>query len=192
MHFDFCRNHQADWRLAKNELHLGTKDPEGTSEGNIVKVTRITTRNVVIGPPRCEVNTSGIIQGKVVIPEVGIIQPQGKFCELYRVGVVAVIGKREGNSVPLRLINMQEDTVVLPKKVQKELFSPALIMPEEKIRRSSHQTSTMDPVKWFKQDVEELDTLDQEQFCALVDKYEEQFMTKGWPLGKTGNDKHSI
>ena len=52
-------------------------------------------------------------------------------------------------------------------------------MPEEKIRRTCHQRSTIDPVKWFKQDVQELDTLDHEQFYALVEKYEEQFMTEG-------------
>ena len=65
-------------------------------------------------------------------------------------------------------------------------------MPEEKIRRSSHQMSTMDPVKWFKQDAQEIDTLAQEQFYALVEKYEEQFMTEGRPLGKTSIVKHSI
>jgi len=70
----------------------------------------------------------------VGIPEVGMIQ----FIELHDIGVAAVIGKREGNSVPLRLINMQEDAVVLPKNVQIGLFSPASIMPEEKIRRSCH------------------------------------------------------
>ena len=37
-----------------------------------------------------------------------------------------------------------------------------------------------------------MDMLDQEQFYALVEKYEEQFMTEGWPLGKTGSVKHSI
>ena len=154
---DFCRNHQGEWRWAKDELHLGAKNTEGTSESNTRKVARITTQNVVIVPPQCEVVTSRIIQGKVGIPEVGMIQPQGKFLEFYHVGVAAGIGKREGNSVPLRLINMQEDAVVLPKNMQIGLFSPASIMPEKKIWRSSHQTSTMETVKWFKQNVQELD-----------------------------------
>ena len=34
--------------------------------------------------------------------------------------------------------------------------------------------------------------LDHEQFYALVEKYEEQFITEGQPLGKTGIIKHSI
>ena len=50
----------------------------------------------------------------------------------------------------------------------------------------------MAPVKWFKQDVQESDTLDQEQFYALVEKYKEQFMTEGRPLGKRGIVQHSI
>ena len=74
--FDFFSNQQAEQRWAENELHLGTKNTESTSERNIGKVARITTRNVVIVPPQCEVVTSGIIQGKVGIPEVGMIQPQ--------------------------------------------------------------------------------------------------------------------
>ena len=52
--------------------------------------------------------------------------------------------------------------------------------------------STMDPVKWFKQVLQELDVLDHRQFYALVEKYKEQFMTEGRPLGKTGIVKHSI
>ena len=46
-----------------------------------------------------------------------MIQPQGKFLDLYHIGVAAVIGKWEGNSVSLWLINMQEDAVVLPQNV---------------------------------------------------------------------------
>ena len=49
---------------------------------------------------------------------VGMIQPQGKFLELYHIGVVAVIGKRKGNRVTLQLINMQKDAVMLPKNIQ--------------------------------------------------------------------------
>ena len=50
--------------------------------------------------PRSEIVMVGIIQGKVGIPEVGMIQPQGKFLEEYQLGVAAALGRREGNSVP--------------------------------------------------------------------------------------------
>ena len=76
----------------------------------------------------------GILQGKVGIPEIGMIQPQGKFLEEYQLGVVAAIGRR-GNSVLMHRINMQEETIILQKNVQVGLLSPASIVPEEELRR---------------------------------------------------------
>ena len=105
-------------------------------------------------PPQSEIVTVGIIQGKVGIPEIEMIQPQGKFLEAYQLGVAAAIGRREGNSVPLRL--MQEEAIILQKNVQVGLFSPASIVPEEKLRRSSNQESTLNPVSMFENDLEEL------------------------------------
>ena len=61
---------------------------------------------------------------------------------------------------------MKKDAVVLPENVQIGVFSSAPIIPEEKITRSCHQTSTLDPVKWFKKEVQEMETLDQEQSYA--------------------------
>ena len=83
-------------------------------------------------PTWSEIVTFGIIQGKVGIPEIGMIKPQGKFLEEYQLGVAAAIGRREGNSVPLRLINIQEEGIILQKNVQVRLFSPASIVPEKK------------------------------------------------------------
>ena len=190
--FDFCKAHQAEWKWADDELHLDVKKSSENTTYEKGRVARITTRRVVIVPPRSEIVTVGIIQGKEGIPEIGMIQPQGKFLEEYQLGVAAALGRREGNSVPLRLINMQEKAIILQKNVQVGLFSPASIVPEEKLRRSSNQESTLDPVSMFEKDLEELNPEEQETFYALIKKYGDQFMVEGRKLGKTSIVKHKI
>jgi len=190
--FDFCKAHQAEWKWADDELHLDVKKSSENTAYEEGRVARITTRRVVIVPPRSENVTAGIIQGKEGIPEIGMIQPQGKFLEEYQLGVAAALGRREGNSVPLRLINMQEKAIILQKNVQVGLFSPASIVPEEKLRRSSNQESTLDPVSMFEKDLEELNPEERETFYALIKKYGDQFMVEGRKLGKTSIVKHKI
>ena len=90
------------------------------------------------------------------ILEVGIIQPQSKFLEEYQLGVTAVIGRREGNSIPLCLINMQKEEVILQKNVQIALVSLASIVPEEKPRRHCNQAAIINPANMFGKDMEEL------------------------------------
>ena len=63
---------------------------------------------------------------------------------------------------------MQEEAIILQKKVQVGLFSPASIVPEEKLRRSSNQESTLDPVSMFENDLEELSPEERETFYALI------------------------
>ena len=55
-------------------------------------------------------------------------------------------------------------------------------MPEEKIRRSSNQTPTINPVELFEKDIQELSTPDQEKFYELIETYAEQFMIEGRQL----------
>ena len=77
-------------------------------------IARITTRSNVIIPPHSEVLANGILQGKMDTPVEEIIQLHGRFLEKYHVGVASVLGRRQGNNVPLQLINMQEEPVRLP------------------------------------------------------------------------------
>ena len=105
---------------------------------------------------------------------------------------MAEIGRREGNSGPLRPINMQEEAIILQKNVQVGLFSPVSIFPKDKLGRSSNQASTIDPVSMFENDLEELSQKERETFYALIKKYEDQFMLEGHQLEKTSIVKHKI
>ena len=87
---------------------------------------------------------------------------------------------------------MQEKAIILQKNVQVGLFNPASIVPEEKLRRSSNQESTLNPVSMFENDLEELSPEERETFYALIKKYGDQFMVEWRKLGKTSIVKHKI
>ena len=70
--------------------------------------------------------------------------------------IAAAIGRREKNSIPLPLINMQEEAIILQKNVQVGLFSLASIVPEEKLRKSSNQAPIINPASMFGKDIGEL------------------------------------
>lgn len=191
--FDFFKMHQAEWRWSDNELILGDVQGQIREVPPIGRIARVTTKDMVIVPPRSEIVTSGIIQGKVDIPKEGIIQPQGKFLEKYQLGVASVIGRKEGNSVPLRLINIQEKAVILPKNTQVGLYSPAVIIPERKVRQINEDSKeTVDLESIFGKDLQELQEQDKEAFYALVRKYQAQFLFNKNNLGRTGLVQHEI
>ena len=87
---------------------------------------------------------------------------------------------------------MQQEAIILQKNVQVGLFSPASVVPEENLRRSSNQASTINPASMFENDLEELSQDEREMFYALIKKYGDQFMMEGLQLGKTSNVKHKI
>ena len=88
--------------------------------------------------------------------EMGLIQPQSHFLETHQIGVAAVLARKEENSVPMRLINTQDQTVILAKNTQVAMYVPAEIVPEVQVRVSSTEQKNWDPTESFSQDVQEL------------------------------------
>ena len=122
----------------------------------------------------------------------GLIQPQSHFLEAHQIGVAAVLARKEENSVPMRLINTQDQTVILAKNTQVAMYVPAEILPEVQVRVSSTEQKNWDPTESFSQDVQELSSEEKDQFYSLVKLYEDYFMTGRKPLGRTSIVKHHI
>ena len=98
--FDFCKAYQAEWKWTDDELQFDVQKPGEHMAYEEGSVARITTMGVVIVQPQSEIISVGIMQEKVGIPEVGMIQPQQKFLEECQLGVEAAIGRRNYNSNP--------------------------------------------------------------------------------------------
>ncbi len=76
-----------------------------------------------------------------------------QFLETHQIGVAAVLARKEGNSVPLRLINTQEQAVILAKNTQIAMYAPAEVLPEVQVCASSTEQKNWDPTETFNKDV---------------------------------------
>ena len=103
--FDFCKNHQAEWRWKDNQLKLGGELEEDDSSSIPGQVARITLKQLTVIPSKSEIVTIGILEHAKDCEEMGLIQPQSHFLETHQIGVAAVLARKEENSVPMRLIN---------------------------------------------------------------------------------------
>ena len=190
--FDFCKNHQAEWRWRDNQLKLGAELGENDGSSIQGRVARITLKQLTVIPAKSEIVTSGILEHAKDCEEIGLIQPQSKFLEAHQIGVAAVLARKEENSVPMMLINTQDQAVILTKNTQVAMYVPAEIIPEIQVRASSTEQRTWDPTETFGEDVQELSQEEKNQFYSLIKQYEECFMTGRKPLGQTNVVKHHI
>ena len=190
--FDFCKNHQAEWRWKDKELRLN----EDTMSRKIItdfKTTRVTTRNNITIPARSEVIIAGIVEHAGEAPTVGIIQPQNTFLEHHSIGVAAAITTREANSVPVRLINVTQNDITLEKNTPIALFEPGESLSEINFRRASEQEEGGDSFMYeFDEQLQELNDEEKERFHTLLNRYKDQFMHSHKTLGQTGLVKHQI
>ena len=155
-------------------------------------MARITLKQLPVIPSKSEIVISGILEHAKDCEEMGLIQPQSHFLETHQTGVAAVLARKEENSVPMRLINTQDQTVILAKNTQVTMYVPAEIVPEVQVRVSSTEQKNWDPTESFSQDVQELSSEEKDQFYSLVKRYEDCFMTGRKPLGRTSVVKHHI
>ena len=83
--FDFCQNHQAEWKWRDKEITLHGKERNRlvTEEDH---TSRVMTRDKVEVPPRCEVIVSGIVEHASEAAKVGLVQPQQTFLESHGIG----------------------------------------------------------------------------------------------------------
>ncbi len=74
--FDFCKNHQAEWRWRDNQLKLGAERQEETESYMEGRVARITTKQLTVIPAKSEIVTSGILEHATECAEIGLVQPR--------------------------------------------------------------------------------------------------------------------
>ena len=191
--FDFCQNHQAEWRWKDKELTLRTEFTKDQKE--TAKVARITTKEEVEVPARCEIITSGIIEHAHEAADIGIIEAQSCFLERYQIGVASVLARKTQNSIPVRLINTSEQNILIKKNTPLALYSPATILEEVNARVVQDETdtsSTPDLCHTFDDQLTVLDTSEQQKFRELIQTYQKQFMQSGGELGHTDIVAHEI
>ena len=190
--FDFCLSHKAEWKWQDRELTLNSDDSVRYIE-SIEKIARVTTRNQTMIPARSEILIAGIVEHASEAATIGMIQAQTTFLEHYPIGVAAVITHREGNSVPIRLINATEQIVTLEKNTPIALFSPADVIESIPCRSIQEEgTQKPDPVRQFDKQLTELNAEEMKRFHELLDKYKNQFIQSNQTLGQTDLVKHSI
>lgn len=192
--FDFCKNHQAEWRWMDKELTLNNPSQ---STGNPIqhRVARVTTKTEVTIPARCEVVTAGIIEHAQTACEVGIIEAQTSFVERYSIGVAAVLAQKVENSIPVRLINTSEQEITLSPNTPVAMFSPAMIV-EDVQTRSTEVLTTESPILSLRHQFDDQLTVltepEKQQFQDLIEQYNTQFIHPGNDLGHTGLVQHKI
>ena len=114
-------------------MKLGGELEEDDSSSIPGRVARITLKQLTVIPSKSEIVTSGILEHAKDCEEMGLIQPQSHFLETHQIGVAAVLARKEENSVPMRLINTQDQAVILAKNTQVAMYVPAEIVPEVQV-----------------------------------------------------------
>ena len=138
---------------------------------------------------------SGFVKDKRGHGSMGIIEGQQQFLQEYP--VAAVITRKQKNSVPIRVINISQKPVVIPKGVGLAMLVPGEVLKAEDIRRANSSNEGNQPEKWRKMngtkqedrnqlppELEEMITTtgthleeeDMRPFRKLVEQYKEQFM----------------
>ena len=191
--FDFCQNHQAEWRWKDKEITLNT-----SSHTRVIseeKISRVSLKSNISIPARSEIIVSGILSQASEVKSTGMIEPQQSFSERYNVGVAAVVTEKQENSVPLRLMNITDDTIHIAKNTPVALFTPAEVIEVESCRRTQDQDqieSSEEFLQKFEDQLTMLDEQEKQQFQNLLLKYRAQFMQPGFSLGQTNIVKHEI
>ena len=198
--FDFCQSHQAEWKWKEKEITLhGVRQSTMTEE--VAKTARVTMRNDIEVPPRCEIIVSGIVEHATSAATIGLVQPQQTFLEQYGVGVAATLSKRGENSIAVRLINVTEAAVKISKNTHIAMFSPATVIEDVTARANTEYKEAEEEEregeeeKFSHQFDKELGLLtegEKEQFRELLKNYSQQFMKPGTAIGQTGLVKHQI
>ena len=88
---------------------------------------------------------------------------------------------------------MQEEPVRLPKNTHVGLYSPAMIIPERKVRQSNDDPGgKVEFEEVFGSELQELTEQDKQEFYRLVRKYQAQFLFNKKDFGRTGLVQHEI
>ena len=190
--FDFCRNHQAEWRWQNKELTLAKNSESVRQILSQVQKTRVVTGKEVIVPDRCEILISGILEHASQAADVGMVEPQGTFLEKYQLGVAAVLAERRGNSIPVRLINTTDRPIKIYKNTPVAQFSPAEIVDEVRVRQTQSQPAEWDVQAQYQDQLHDLDEEQKERFYQLLHTYQAQFMTTKDDIGRTNLVQHTI
>ena len=191
--FDFCQNHQAEWRWRDKQLTLNSDSSSRAATQD--RVVRVILKDDTDVPPKCEIVTSGLLEHSTNITSIGMVEPQESFLERYHIGVAAVVTEKRENSIPIRLMNTSEENISIRKHTPIAIFSPVEVLEEEKVRQVQQQDTKMTDSAFLQQFEEQLATLgekDRAQFSALLIKYRGQFMQPGYQLGQTSLVKHEI
>ena len=191
--FDFCQNHQAEWRWKEKEITLNTSHYNRLITDS--KISRISLRDNVDIPARSEIIVSGILSHASEVHTTGMVEAQQSFSERYNVGVAAIVTEKQENSVPLRLMNVTEEIIHIRKNTPVAQFIPAEVVERESCRRTHDQETVETPEDFLKKFEGQLDVLDEQekkQFQNLLLEYRGQFIQPGFPLGQTNLVKHEI
>ena len=190
--FDFCRNHQAEWRWRDKEISLKCAAESARHIEVEESCVRVMTKANVQVPARSEIVVSGIIEGVQKAPQVGMIEPQSSFVEKYSLGVAAVLAQKMENSVPVRLINATEQDINVQKNTHVALYSPAAVLDDVTVRTTGGITDEWNIEEQFESQLSQLTTEEKEDFYRLVKKYQNQFMVKKDNIGRTNLVQHHI
>ena len=189
--YDFCKNHQAEWRWKDSELELTTKKGNGVEKQKPKEKGRVIVMEQVQIPARSEVVVSGMVMGPKDTTT-GMVQPLPAFTEKYGVVLAAAVCRPEDTRIPLRLMNVGDQEIVINKHETVGSMEEVEVLQEERVRRSSTTIGEWDPRTVFKEEVQNIGEEVAEQFFQLVEKYEHQFMREGKALGHTGMVQHQI
>ena len=188
--YDFCRNHKAEWKWGQDDLEMVC---ECNQKMKSLRVARIVTTQKVQVPPSSEVIVTGKVIDGANIP-VGMLVPLEKFNEKYGLGVAAVVCRGTGDDVPVRLLNMLEDSITVDKNASVGMIEEVEVVMDMKVRKCSKESSAKewDPAEEFGKDLSGFTEEQKQDFYNLLQIHQEQFMVNGNKLGKTNIVKHHI
>ena len=190
--FDFCRNHQAEWKWKDKEITLKANEQVSRRVEMSCKCARVMTKDNIEVPARSEIVVSGIIERAHKAPEIGMIEPQGTFVERFALGVAAVLGRKTENSIPVRIINTTESVINVQKNTHIAMFSPAEVVEEVNVRTAGGINKNWDVRKQFQDQLNHLEEEEKENFYELLLKYQGQFMVEKDNIGRTSLVQHHI
>ena len=132
--FDFMKAHRVEWKWTDEILQISQSSVpcDMNHEYTPRRVTRISTQNPTVNPPRSEVIIPGIVRHRLdgSGTVTGIVLPHQQFLEKHGLGVTTIFVEQQQNGNLVRVINASDHPKELQKNGQIGILVTAYLLKE--------------------------------------------------------------
>ena len=196
---DFLTKHQCDMFLSKNHLLLnGEKIPcFRSSVDAIPSCCRIAVTKTIEVPPESETIVMGRPLDRVDSHSIGVVEATEKFVDRSGLLIAKALVCPETGTVPLRIMNLNNEPVTLYKNTIAAMYEPVEIGKHETVNNIGTVSSTTEEPfahveELLSQSSSNLNETQIDSLRSLLYEYKDQFSKSSHDLGSTNLVEHTI